>query len=524
MKWLARRPTLAGGAALILLALVGGGIAYALTGHPKAPIANPSTSNQTLRPSSVVTQSPGLITPTPFGSPTSTLVPAPSPRHGASMAYDARHKETVLFGGGNGTLADTWTWDGVRWTQKSPINSPSPRFNAPMTYDAARGAVVLFGGLTGPYLSLADTWTWDGSNWAQMPVDVSPPSLRTGSTSIMDYDASLGRVVLFEAGQDAAGASWVAVTWSWDGKTWTQLTPAQSPTFPNGTFFSMAYHPPTSRMVLLAYPSGTWAFDGSNWSHLAPLGGLPPERIEADLAYDARSKELILFGGPGLTDTWAWDGSAWRSLTPSTSPPRLWATGLGPSMAADPAGGVVLFGGALGAGPSNILWEWDGKNWHRVEATAYPSALDAGIAGAKAKTGLDYGTCSTRQCLTGSTIVGNTDPVTGLNAASVELSTGAQQCFAYVYRDSAGWHYWNAICPQKAGLNPVLGSPDTVRVSSGCANLRANPSLKAGIVDCLKDGTVVNVDSILPRYVDGHIWWSINSGKGWMAHAFLVTA
>jgi hypothetical protein len=156
-------------------------------------------------------------------------------------------------------------------------------------------------------------------------------------------------------------------------------------------------------------------------------------------------------------------------------------------------------------------------------AAGYPTALAAGIAGAKAKTGLGYGTCPSSPCLTGSTVVGNTDRASGLNAAYVQLSAGTLVCYSYVYFESAGWHYLNVACPKQSGGNPVLGSADTVRVSGGCANIRANPSLNASVVDCLKDGTSVTIDSTFPRYVDGHIWWSLNNGRGWMAHDFLVT-
>src|SRR2546422_7133759 len=83
------------------------------------------------------------------------------------MAYDAARGQVVLFGGccAGDLLGDTWTWDGIDWTQRTPAHAPSARF-ATMAYDAARGQVVLFGGLYNG-TSFDDTWTWDGTDWTQ---------------------------------------------------------------------------------------------------------------------------------------------------------------------------------------------------------------------------------------------------------------------------------------------------------------------------------------------------------------------
>ena len=90
--------------------------------------------------------------------------PAASPpaRSQASMAYDAATGTVLLFGGTGRPpaffLADTWTWNGTRWTQHHPATSPAGRTRASMAYDAATGTVLLFGGFDGG--ELGDTWTW----------------------------------------------------------------------------------------------------------------------------------------------------------------------------------------------------------------------------------------------------------------------------------------------------------------------------------------------------------------------------
>ncbi len=150
-----------------------------------------------------------------------------------------------------------------------------------------------------------------------------------------------------------------------------------------------------------------------------------------------------------------------------------------------------------------------------------------------AKTGSTYradGVCPSGQsCLSGAQEFGNTDPNSGFNAAYVQMgyggSGGGAACFVYLFSDSAGWHlYPPIVCGQQGGLNPILGSDDQVQVTGGsCGNVRQQPSLSSKVVACLKNGTTVSIDTTPPRYVDGHIWWSVNHQQGFMAHDVLIS-
>jgi len=90
----------------------------------------------------------------------------PSPRAGGSMAYDVADGYVILFGGETAgkttnTLGDTWKFQGGSWTNITTSIGPSPRAGASMAYDGADGYVVLFGGFgfnggTVPFFS--DTW------------------------------------------------------------------------------------------------------------------------------------------------------------------------------------------------------------------------------------------------------------------------------------------------------------------------------------------------------------------------------
>lgn len=162
----------------------------------------------------------------------------------------------------------------------------------------------------------------------------------------------------------------------------------------------------------------------------------------------------------------------------------------------------------------------------------FATAKEAAIAALEAKTGSSFredGLCPTGQaCLSGAQVFGNTDPDSGFNAAYVQMGYGGQgggaACFVYLFYGPSGWHlYPPIVCGQQGGSNPILGYEDQVQVTGGgCGNVRQQPSLSSKVVACIKNGTTVTIDSTPPRYVDGHIWWSVNHQQGFMAHDVLV--
>jgi len=166
-------------------------------------------------------------------------------------------------------------------------------------------------------------------------------------------------------------------------------------------------------------------------------------------------------------------------------------------------------------------------------SATYATAQEAAIAGVAAKTGSSYradGLCPSGQaCLSEAQVFGNADPKAGFNAAYILMSDGGygggSACFAYVFYETSGWHlYPPVICSQQGGLNPTLGYEDQVQViGGGCGNVRQQPSVSAKVIACLKNDTKVNIDASPPRYVDGHIWWSINHQQGFMAHDVLIS-
>jgi hypothetical protein len=155
-----------------------------------------------------------------------------------SMVYDAAAGTVVLFGGysssigkptGGVPLGDTWVWNGrtKTWTQKFPATSPSAR-RAPLAYDPITRTVVLFGGDNGGgdccNIYYNDTWTWNGLTWTQQSPATSPPGRTEHSLA---YDAGLGQVIVHGGYFDPGNG--LTDTWAWSGRKWTQLNLSNEP-------------------------------------------------------------------------------------------------------------------------------------------------------------------------------------------------------------------------------------------------------------------------------------------------------
>ena len=132
----------------------------------------------------------------------SATATAPSARCCSGLAYDPATYSALLFGGGNARYAaidygDTWIWCNG-WKQLSPAYAPAARAAPGIAYDAATGTVVLFGGSDNDGAVFGDTWTWDGVTWTQQFPLVSPPARSCFQS--MAYDPVTETVLLFGGG------------------------------------------------------------------------------------------------------------------------------------------------------------------------------------------------------------------------------------------------------------------------------------------------------------------------------------
>ena len=318
-------------------------------------------------------------TPQPTQSLPTATVPAPiaqvtPPRTGASMAYDAGQGVVVLFGGivpsgvQTGPLDDTWAWDGTTWAQQHPATTPPARGSALLAYDAAHRQLVLFGGSDGNGHLFTDTWTWNDGTWTQQH-PASTPSPRTWASTA--YDVASQQLVLFggEAPTGAHAGTLLADTWVWNGSTWIEQHPANAPSPRSGA--ALVYDAATRQLVLFGGrgtgPGGllddTWTWNGSTWTqqHLATA---PSPRAYASSAYDQATQHVYLFGGSGatsesLTDVWQWSGTSWEQTTTKPYAPQ----GQYLAVTYDAHRQAILGYYAPPQMAASETWLWNGTTW-----------------------------------------------------------------------------------------------------------------------------------------------------------------
>jgi hypothetical protein len=257
------------------------------------------------------------------------------------MAYDPPTQRVVLFGGlsPNGTLSDTWTWDGNAWDVKRPPTVPPGREIAALGFDETTNKLILAGG--------------EAAN----KCPVSPP----------DPCRSVGG--LFRVGDPGSDV------WAWDGTTRSNLGSPPMAT-PNDRFAvpKLLDDPLTGRMMLLG--EGPATFPPTGLSHVRP----DPNVGASDTyvaAYDARNHRVIAvehFSTPtppnsaaarSETRTWAWDGTRWTQVT-AQYPSLFGLSGFNAAMATDPSTGEVLLVDA-----KSRTWRLKQSNWTLV-STALP--------------------------------------------------------------------------------------------------------------------------------------------------------
>ncbi|NBD24279.1 kelch repeat-containing protein [Paenibacillus glycinis] len=326
----------------------------------------------------------------PWKQETFAAGPQPAARFAAAMGYDEDTGETVLFGGadaGCDVMNDTWTWDGERWTDRTPADpgdSPAPRQYGGMVYAGPGKGMLLFGGEN---LDYADkTWLWDGTKWKDATPADAGASKETeagtytgaGPETRIDAgtDAGAGSNTLIDAGTGAGSEARAIANWMRSPSPRIQ--------------FAMAY---IGNGEVLLYggfgPGGalrdTWIWNGTGWRDATPAdpNDSPTSSHRTCMAYDRKNKQAVLFGGytdapPYLTNaTWTWDGRKWTLRTPAASPsPRVFA-----SMAYDAIGGkTILVGGEANYAPKQDAWLWDGSNWTEQTASNPPDLSLAAMA------------------------------------------------------------------------------------------------------------------------------------------------
>jgi len=342
------------------------------------------------------------------GQPTCSTSYSPVARYASTMDYDLNLGKVVLFGGcGSSTcpLGDTWSFVAGSWVKLAVSHSPPARYGASMVFDLPDFYTVLFGGCGTSTVGCTsanlygDTWTLGSSTWTQAGSCGGPsqPSCGSGSApsdryfalmscfltpqyvhGLRDYVALTGGTAgavstkVFEDYWVFGHGSWSKVSVPWG------FNPFPSPRFDgdlideNLTYDQFSMFGGTS-------PSGTSLGDTEIQSYPArhfetvwPLLS-PTPRASFNIAAESGGAAVVLFGGCGhvcpLSETWIYgecQGTGFSGIIPmqnctpiATGYNDWWnVTGYGTSpparefasMATDPSGTVVLFGGVAAAG------------------------------------------------------------------------------------------------------------------------------------------------------------------------------
>jgi hypothetical protein len=319
----------------------------------------------------------------------SDVTPGPSnpPSAGGPIAYDPATGDMVMTEASSSGSVASWSWDGKVWTDQTPALATMDLTNSTLlAYDSATSQLVAVAG--------GATWTWAGSSWTQ--ADASAPATDSGyfqaPTSSMAFDDASNQLILVS--DQLSEGDQTEQTWTWDGSTWTQLSPNVNP--PARGAPSLAYDPAvasTGGLVLFggyvgsASESDTWVWDGSDWSAQS-VATSPPGRAYGVMAYDPIGGQLVLYGGDvpgqygGMTsvfDTWEFDGTTWNEVS---DPNMSWR---GHGLAYDTSSSELLL--VTESGSTSATWAWQSSSWKEVSEgtgslgdgqadTAYDPAAD----------------------------------------------------------------------------------------------------------------------------------------------------
>jgi hypothetical protein len=234
--------------------------------------------------------------------------------------------------------ADVYEWNGTAWkTFTSLTTNPPIRRFAGGVYDQTLKKFVLFGGYDAFNTYRQDTWTWNGIAWTELKPNTKPDRR---AQSVMWYDPLAKKTILY-GGVGAKNieehAKRFSDMWSFDGTNWTRITEEATP----GIRFApqIAIDPDTGKLLMFGglratvdeddrvtqfYDNDLWIWDGasSSWSEVQ-TDHAPPPRQNAAFEFDAASGKFVLFGGFSegfyLSDRWIWDGQTWQVVpdTPS---------------------------------------------------------------------------------------------------------------------------------------------------------------------------------------------------------------
>jgi cysteine-rich repeat protein len=231
----------------------------------------------------------------------------PTPRSFAALAYDAAHRNLVLFGGSasGGANGETWLWTNS-WASVTPSMPPPARSETQFAFDGV-GVAMVGGNNGGP---LDDAWRWNGSAWA--PLSFTLPTPKFAGAASFD---PIGKRMIGNGGRalgDATNTSFSV----------TSGVYAPEPASPIGNYgSSMVWNPARQKMTVLGGISesslNAYELDTveKRWISV-PVTAAPQGRTYAAAVASIDGTGLLVMSGsvfgvsPPLSDSWelSWQG------------------------------------------------------------------------------------------------------------------------------------------------------------------------------------------------------------------------
>lgn len=284
----------------------------------------------------------------------------PSRSEFVGMVFDEARQRVMVLGGTGavGTwwfqLQDMWEWNGSSWTQRHSQFHPETYSSGVMCYDSARQKLLMV-----TVSRQTGTWEFAGEQWRLLTTGTPP-------TEALVFDSARGQVVSWGIGQ----------LWEFGAaNTWMQRQPALQP--PNRSGIGLAYDAARARTVMFGGAVGqnlladTWEWDGTSWLNVTPAQS-PQPRSSPSMVDHPAMQGILMHGGAGIfnspfDDTWIWNGTAW-STVPTVQRPTYRQF---PGLAHDPLRNrTFLLGGWVGP-PTQVtqladVWELIPPNWVQV--------------------------------------------------------------------------------------------------------------------------------------------------------------
>jgi hypothetical protein len=211
------------------------------------------------------------------GSSWSLLGAGPTGDGPPQLGFDpATNQLIAIVGNTDWTSTATWVLDGRYWKRVGGTSGPPARFSAGLAYDPMTRQLVLHGGIlsqgAGTRVSVADTWTWDGLTWTEQHPTTNPPP---GWDSLAYDPVSRQLILVNVAVVDEGSAPTEISMWSWAGTNWHLLNPHRLPAV--GFWPGLTYDQANHQFLLFeaTFPgssgkngSQTWVLAKNTWKRV----------------------------------------------------------------------------------------------------------------------------------------------------------------------------------------------------------------------------------------------------------------